>query len=121
VILVYITLNTMDEGQRLAHLLIERRLTNCVNFHPITCTYMWEGQITTEPEIVALVKTRIEHFDAVAAAVTEVVPYTNFVGQLEVPRVNQGFAAWLSDVVGAPAPTPGDGRELSAPSLTKPD
>jgi periplasmic divalent cation tolerance protein len=98
-ILVYITLNTMEEGQRLAHLLIERRLTNCVNFHPITCTYLWEGKITTEPEIVALVKSRAEHFDAVAAAVTEVVPYTNFVGQIEVPRVNAAFTAWLTEAV----------------------
>jgi periplasmic divalent cation tolerance protein len=110
VILVYITLNTMEEGQRLAQLLIERRLTNCMNFHPITCTYVWEEKITTEPEIVALVKTRAEHFDAVAAAVKEVVPYTNFVGQIEVPRVNEAFASWLSDVVAAPTPPRGDGQ-----------
>lgn len=106
-ILVYITLNTMEEGQRLAHLLMERKLTNCVNFHPITCTYLWEGNVTTEPEIVALVKTRSEHFEAVAAAVKETVPYTNFVGQIEVPQVNEGFAAWLNAVVrpASPAPT----------------
>ena len=100
-ILVYITLNAMEEGQRLAHLLIERRMTDCVNFHPITCTYLWEGKITTEPEIVALVKTGAEYFDAVAAAVKEMVPYTNFVGQIEVPRVNEALAAWLSDTVSA--------------------
>lgn len=98
-ILVYITLNTMEEGQRLAHRLIERQLTNCVNFHPITCTYLWEGKITTEPEIVALVKTRAEHFEAIAAAVKETVPYTNFVGQIEVARVNEPFEAWLNTVV----------------------
>lgn len=109
-ILIYITLNTMEEGQRLAHLLIERRLTNCVNFHHITCTYVWEEKITTEPEIVALIKTHAEHFDAVAAAVKEVVPYTNFVGQIEVPRVNEAFATWLNDVVGLPAPMPGHGQ-----------
>jgi periplasmic divalent cation tolerance protein len=79
--------------------LIERRLTNCVNFHPITCTYLWEGQITTEPEIVALVKTRADHFEAVAAAVKEAIPYTNFVGQIEVPRVNEAFAVWLTDTL----------------------
>ena len=99
VVLVYVTLNTLDEGQRLAQLLIARQLTNCVNFHPITCTYLWEGKITTEPEVVALIKTRAEHFDAIAAAVKEIVPYTNFVGQLEVTRVNEAFAAWLESVV----------------------
>jgi periplasmic divalent cation tolerance protein len=109
VILIYITLNTMEEGQRLAHLLIDRRLTNCVNFHPITCTYVWEGKITTEPEIVALVKTRAEHFDAVAAVVKEVVPYTNFLGLIEVPRVNEAFATWLTDVVGMSPPARGHG------------
>jgi periplasmic divalent cation tolerance protein len=99
VVLVYITLNTMEEGQRLAQVLIERKLTNCMNFHPITCTYVWEGKVTTEPEIVALVKTRAEHFDAVAAAVKETVPYTNLVGQIEVSRVNEAFETWLNSVV----------------------
>jgi periplasmic divalent cation tolerance protein len=101
VILVYVTLNTMEEGQRLAHLLIERQLTNCVNFHTITCSYIWDGKITTEPEVVALVKTHAEHFDAIAAAVKEVVSYTNFVGQIDVSRVNEAFATWLSSVVGS--------------------
>ena len=110
-ILVYITLNTMEEGQCLAQLLIGRHLTNCVNFHPITCTYVWEGQIITEPEIVALVKTRAEHFEAIAAAVKEVVPYTNFVGQIEVPRVNEAFAAWLAEAVSLPVSQRGDGEE----------
>jgi periplasmic divalent cation tolerance protein len=97
--LIYVTLNTMEEGQQLAQRLIERRLTNCVNFHPITCTYLWEGTLTTEPEVVALIKTQSQHFDAIAAIVKETVPYTNFVGQIEVPRVNEAFAAWLDGVV----------------------
>jgi periplasmic divalent cation tolerance protein len=99
VVLVYVTLNTLEEGQRLAELLIARQLTNCVNFHPITCTYLWEGKITTEPEVVVLIKTRAEHFDALTTAVKETVPYTNFVGQLEVTRVNEAFAAWLESTV----------------------
>lgn len=99
-VLIYITLNTMEEGQRLAHLLIERQLTNCVNFHAITCTYVWEGQITTEPEVVALVKTQAQHYEAIAATVQEVAPYTNFVGQIDVSRVNDAFSTWLRDVTG---------------------
>lgn len=98
-VLVYVTLNTLEEGQRLAECLIQRQLTNCVNFHHITCTYLWEGSITTEPEVVALIKTRAEHFAAIEAAVRELIPYTNFVGQLEVSRVNDAFAAWMHSTV----------------------
>lgn len=100
-VLVYVTLNTMEEGQRLAQLLFERRLSNCVNFHTMTCTYRWEGATTTEPEVVAIIKTRAEHFDAIQSAVQEIIPYTNFVGQLEVSRVNEAFAAWMDSVVTA--------------------
>jgi len=89
----------MDEGQSLAKLLIERKLTNCVNFHQITCTYVWEGKMTTEPEVVALVKTEIEHFEAVEDAVRDVIPYTNFVGRIDVPQVNKAFEIWLHRVV----------------------
>jgi periplasmic divalent cation tolerance protein len=100
-ILVYVTLNTLEEGQRLARLLIERKLTNCVNFHHITCTYVWEGKVTTEPEVVALIKSQPRHYEAIAAAVKEAVPYTNFVGQIDVARVNEGFGNWLTSVVGS--------------------
>jgi uncharacterized protein involved in tolerance to divalent cations len=48
---------------------------------------------------VALIKAQAEHFDAIAAAVEEIVPYTNFVEQLEVTRVNEAFVAWLESVV----------------------
>ena len=98
-ILVYVTLNTMEEGQELAALLIDRKLTNCVNFHQITCTYVYEGEITTEPEVVALIKTETEHFNAVEQAVKEVIDYTNFIGQIDVPRVNKAFETWLHSVV----------------------
>jgi len=98
-ILVYITLNNMEEGQQLARVLMEKKLTNCVNFIPITCTYIWEGEISTEPEIVAIVKTREEHFEEVAAEVKELVPYTNFVGQIEVKKVNDAFSAWLDQTL----------------------
>jgi periplasmic divalent cation tolerance protein len=99
VILVYVTLNTMEEGQALASLLIERKLTNCVNFHQITCTYVYEGKVTTEPEVVALIKTETEHFEAIEQAVKEVVDYTNFIGQIDVPRVNEAFETWHHSVV----------------------
>jgi periplasmic divalent cation tolerance protein len=99
VILVYVTLNTMEEGQALASLLIERKLTNCVNFHQITCTYVYEGKVTTEPEVVALIKTETEHFEAIEQAVKEVVDYSNFIGQIDVPRVNEAFETWLHSVV----------------------
>jgi periplasmic divalent cation tolerance protein len=98
-IIVYVTLNTMDEGQQLAQRLMAQQLTNCINFHQITCTYVWEGKITTEPEVVALIKTQPQHFEAIAAIVRETVPYTNFVGQIDVPRVNEAFAAWLGSAV----------------------
>jgi uncharacterized protein involved in tolerance to divalent cations len=101
VVLVYVTLNTLEEGQRLAQLLFERHLTNCVNFHAITCSYLWEGTTTTEPEVVAIIKTRTEHFEAINLAVQETVSYTNFVGQLEVSQVNEAFAAWMDSVVTA--------------------
>jgi periplasmic divalent cation tolerance protein len=98
-IFVYITLNTLEEGQQLAQRLIAQQLTNCVNFHQITCTYVWEGKITTEPEVVALIKTLPQHFEAIAATVRDTIPYTNFVGQIDVPRVNEAFATWLNSVV----------------------
>jgi periplasmic divalent cation tolerance protein len=94
-IFVYVTLNTADEARAIGRTLLDRGLANCVNFFPITCMYRWEGEITEEPEIVMIVKTRDDAYDEVAGVITSAISYTNCVAQLDVSRNSPAFLAWL--------------------------
>ncbi len=98
-IMIYITLNASKEAESLAKILLERELTNSVNFFPITCSYIWEAEITTEPETILLVKTKEGLFDFIVRIVESHITYTNFIGQIPVDKVNVPFLTWFNQAV----------------------
>ena len=98
--LFYITLNNDADARTLAHLLLSRRDAVCCNWFPISCAYVWDGEIKQGAETVLIAKSLESKREAIAAAVAETISYTNFVGEIELCAVNDGFAAWLTAVVG---------------------
>jgi len=96
----YITLNSDAEARSLANLLLSRRDAVCCNWFPITCAYLWDNEIKEGAETVLIVKSVAEKRDAIRVAVAEVIDYTNFLGEIELDGVNDGFTAWLRGVVG---------------------
>lgn len=98
-ILIYITLNNPDEARKIAKELLEKKLANCVNFFPITCIYNYENQITEEPEVVMIVKTKEDYYEKVEAVIKSHINYDNFIGQIKVEKVNDEFSSWLTNVV----------------------
>ena len=96
--MIYITLNNESEAEQVGRHLLERKLTNCVNYFPITCIYNYNDEIVKEPEVVLIVKTHEEKYDAVMQATQQFINYDNFIGQLEVSKVNDAFTAWLNQV-----------------------
>ncbi len=92
---IYVTLNTADEARTIGRSLLERRLANCVNFFPITCMYRWAGEITEEPEVVLIVRTRDDAYDEVASVIKSSITYTNCVAEIAVARNTPEFLAWL--------------------------
>ena len=57
-IVVLCTCASMDEAQRLARALVEKRLAACVNIvSGIRSIYQWQGAITEDEEALLLIKT----------------------------------------------------------------
>lgn len=97
--IIYITLSNNDEARKIGLRLLKEKLANCVNFFPITCIYNFEDEITEEPEVVLLVKTTAEKYDEVKKVVQQEIDYTNFIGQFDIEKINDGFESWLCNVV----------------------
>lgn len=71
---------SIEEADRIVAALLERRLAACVQTLPIESRYVWKGEVTVEREVLLLVKTRQDRFDAVQAAIAELHSY-------EVPEI----------------------------------
>lgn len=97
--IIYVTLNNNDEARKIGRQLLEKKLANCVNFFPITCMYNWENEITEEQEVVLIIKTKSKNFNKIEKVIKSFISYTNFIGMLEIGKINNGFEAWLNDIV----------------------
>lgn len=94
-ILIYITLNNIDEARSIGRKILKVKLANCVNWFPITCMYSWEGKITEEPEVVLIVKTKKENFEQIEKIVKDSIDYTNCIAEIPVDRQRKEFLDWL--------------------------
>jgi periplasmic divalent cation tolerance protein len=101
-IVIFITVPNEDEAVRIARSLVESRLAACVNIvRNIRSIYTWQGNIEDDPEVLMIVKTRKNLFDALSEKVRELHSY-------EVPEIialpiikgSEDYLKWLRDSTG---------------------
>jgi periplasmic divalent cation tolerance protein len=100
-LLVFSTVGDADDAERVARDLVERRLAACVNIVPgLTSVYRWKGKVETEAELLLVIKTTRDRFEALREALLSVHPY-------EVPEVvgvpiesgHEAYLSWLHESV----------------------
>jgi len=76
VLLVLCTCPDATVAETLAESLVEHRLAACVNVMPdVRSTYRWEGKLEHAQELLLLIKTTADRFDAVKDHIVCVHPY----------------------------------------------
>jgi len=93
------TARSADEAQRLARLLVERRLAACVNILPgVRSIYRWQGKVEDVEEAMLVIKTSRAQAGAVQAALREAHSY-DLPEFLLLPIAGGGteYMAWLRD------------------------
>lgn len=94
---LYVTTSSLDEAQKIAQILMERRLCGCVNIYPkVLSMYWWEGKIETSEEAVMIVKTREGLVSEVEKSIVENHSYTcPCIVKIPVEAVFKPFEKWL--------------------------
>jgi periplasmic divalent cation tolerance protein len=96
-ILVLSTADSIEVAQKIASELVEAGEAACVNIVPgIQSVYRWQGKICNEAEILLLIKSTVELFDAINATIHRLHPY-------QVPEViavpiaagDQSYLQWI--------------------------
>jgi periplasmic divalent cation tolerance protein len=118
-LLVFSTFAHEADAARVTRALVDERLIACANLLPgARSIYRWQGAITDEREVVALMKTRKQDWTALLSRLHELHPYE--VPECIAVRLAAGaprYLAWLEQALepGAPSrpsptppPVPGD-------------
>jgi len=80
-VVVLITAPSRDEGEKVARILVEKRLAACVNVvEGVTSIYRWRGSVERSSEVLLVAKTTLEKLPALIDAVRSVHSY-------EVPEI----------------------------------
>ncbi len=99
-LIVFVTTPTVEDGRKIAQVLVKEKLAACVNILPgITSIYTWEGEISDDDEVLLVIKTRADLFDSLSATVEKEHPY-------DVPEViampitagTAGYLQWIDEV-----------------------
>lgn len=94
---IFTTAGSETEAEDIASVLLGEQLAACVQMTPITSRYVWKGELTREEEVLLLIKTRAELFEAVRARIRALHSY-------EIPEVlmvpatggDADYLAWLA-------------------------
>lgn len=75
-IVVYITVPSPEEGERIAKGLVEKKLASCVSIVPgLRSIYRWQGKIWDEMELLVIAKTKGPLFERLEEEVKSIHSY----------------------------------------------
>jgi periplasmic divalent cation tolerance protein len=101
-LVVLCTVGKAEDAEWIAREVVERRLAACVNVVPgVTSIYRWRGEVEKNEEILLVIKTRSERFEALRETIVSM--HNSEVPEVIALAVEAGHApylAWLDDAVG---------------------
>ncbi|MDA3960811.1 MAG: divalent-cation tolerance protein CutA [Planctomycetota bacterium] len=96
--LLYVTCGSLEEAEHIGRHLVTERLAACANMLPaMRSIYRWQGAITSDEEVVLLMKTRAELVDQATEAIVAEHGYeVPCVVALPIVAGHSPFLGWIS-------------------------
>jgi periplasmic divalent cation tolerance protein len=100
-ILVLTTADSIDLALRIASALVEQKEAACVNIVPgVRSIYRWEGKVCDDAELLLLIKSSADRFEAVRSRIRQIHTYeVPEVISLPVSAGDQSYLRWLNEQV----------------------
>jgi periplasmic divalent cation tolerance protein len=96
-IVVFVTAPSEKEGEKIAQALLKEKLAACVNIIPgLKSVFRWKGKISTEEEVLLLIKTKDRLFEKLKKRVIELHSYdVPEIIALSILAGNEKYLDWL--------------------------
>jgi periplasmic divalent cation tolerance protein len=96
------TAKSVEDAEFIARELVERRVAACVNVVPgVSSIYRWRGDVERSDEVLLVIKTSAERFEALREALLKLHTYElPELVALEVKGGHAPYLAWLEESLG---------------------
>jgi periplasmic divalent cation tolerance protein len=100
-IAVFITAPNVEEAERLAEILVEKKLAACIQILPgMTSVYRWQGKVERQSEVLLIAKTTRAKFAEFEKEVRAIHSYeTPEIVALELTAGSRPYLEWLKTSV----------------------
>lgn len=95
------TISDLEEGKKIARILVENRLAACVNIiKNIYSVYKWKGEVEEDDEHLLLIKTTEEKSESIIQKIDEIHSYETpeCIG-FKIEIGSEKYLNWIKDVV----------------------
>jgi periplasmic divalent cation tolerance protein len=99
--LFLVTVPNIDEGKKIARILVESKLVACVNIiKNIYSIYSWKGKIEEDNEHLLLIKTSEQRSESLIQKIREIHSYENpeCIG-FKIEKGSEKYLNWIKDIV----------------------
>ena len=99
--MVYTTLPDRAVTEKIAGILVEKKLVACVNFFPIESVYRWKGKLNRDKEYALIMKTRESLYTKVEERLRELHPYeVPAIVSYEIKEALPDYLSWIKEETG---------------------
>lgn len=98
-IIVTTSCESGEDAQRLARLILEKRLAACVQISsPIQSYYWWKGEIAADGEFLLTMKSERRLFERISSTIKEHHPYdVPEIVATEIVAIDKAYLTWLTE------------------------
>ncbi len=96
-----VTVPNVEEGKKIARILVESKLAACVNIiNNISSIYRWKGEIQVDNEHLLLIKTTENKAESLIQKIIAIHSYSEpeCIG-MKIDKGSQKYLNWIKDVV----------------------
>lgn len=99
--LIYITCKNQKEAQKIAKIIVDKKLASCANiFSEIQSYYHWQGKKIWDNESILILKTKSSKVKKIIKQVKKVHSYTTpCILAFEVKEGNKNYLEWIEETL----------------------
>lgn len=99
-IILYLTCANSDEANKISQALLEARLVTCVRQSNVSSSYWWGNKINHDDEVLLMMESREDKFNAIEKVVTKLHSYDEYVlTAVPVLKTTPGVEQWIDETL----------------------
>lgn len=94
---LWLTCANQKEADKIAEVLLQKRLVACVRQVPINSAYRWKGKMESSNEVLLMMESREDLFKKIESEILKLHSYDTFVlSATPTEKISKAAEAWLT-------------------------